>query len=87
LDPEYLQLGPAAQLVSLSIPTLRRAIASGSLPARVATLVPGSRTRRLLIRRSDLLEWVERAFEPARTIAAEAEEIVRGAQHRNSVRD
>jgi excisionase family DNA binding protein len=62
---EYLQLAAAALLVSLSKTTLRRAIAAGHLPARVMTLAPGSRTRRVLIRRADLLAWVERTFAPA----------------------
>ena len=63
--PEYLQLADAARLVSLSKTTLRRAVAAGHLPARVMSLAPGSRTRRVLIRRADLLAWVERAFAPA----------------------
>lgn len=64
-EPEYLQLDAAARLVSVSKTTLRRAIAAGHLPARVMTLAPGSRTRRVLVRRADLLAWVERSLPPA----------------------
>ena len=62
--PEYLQLAGAAALVSVSKTTLRRAIAAGTLPA---WLTSSSRTRRVLIRRGDLLAWVERTLVPAAT--------------------